>query len=425
MITVDRTAPPAFHEPDNLTLKEAESQYLNNGIPFYFINATRQDLVKFDIVFYAGKYHETTPGQSHLCAKMLLEGTNNRSSADLAEKIAQYGAQLTIESSYDRLTFSVATMNKYLKPVLEIVKDIILHSTFPEKEYEQQQKIFQEQLNVNYQKTAFLSSLHFKRLFFGEGHPYADATTPEVISQLKLEDLTTFYKKYIQHKSFEIISCGKITTDIINVFEHQLGAMNIEAGATTQKELAPSPAHGIHHFAKTGAKQTSLRIGQKTIGKNHPDYYALRILNEVLGGYFGSRLMQVIREEKGYSYGIQSSLISFDHADFMLIAGDIISEHKEDALNEIYHQIHLLKTYPVGEKELTLVKNNLLGSLSNSLSSPFDLMEKFKQLHFSGLTYSWYTDYVQKIKSVTAEELLETAQKYLHQDNMLTVTSGG
>lgn len=425
MITLNRAEAPVYHQPENLTLKEAESHYLNNGIPFYFINATRQDLIKFDVVFYAGKYHESTPGQSHLCAKMLLEGTKNLSSSELAEKIAQYGAQLTIESSYDRLTFSVATMNKYLKPVLGIVKDIILHSAFPDKEYQQQQKIFQEQLKVNYQKTSYLSNLHFKRLFFGEGHPYAEAITPDIISQLSLKDLSSFYEDFIKNKSFEIISCGKITTDIINVFEFELGRIDITSGATTQKELIPSPQQGIHHFVKTDAKQTSLRIGQKAIGKHHPDYYALRILNEVLGGYFGSRLMQVIREQKGYSYGIQSSLVSFDHADFMLIAGDIISEHKEDALNEIYHQIDLLKTTLVSEEELILVKNNLLGSLSNSLSSPFDLMEKFKQLHFSGLSYAWYKDYVHKIKSISCEELLETAQKYYHQDNMLTVTSGG
>jgi zinc protease len=160
------------------------------------------------------------------------------------------------------------------------------------------------------------------------------------------------------------------------------------------------------------------------INRKHEDFSGLQILNTVLGGYFGSRLMNNIREDKGYTYGIGSGISSLQQAGYLFMATEVGADVCSAALTEIYKEIELLKNEPIGEEELNLVRNYMLGSMLGSLENVFSHADKFKNIYFSGLDYDYYTNYIATVKAITAEDLLAIANKYLTTDHFIEVVIG-
>ncbi|MNR03395.1 Peptidase M16 inactive domain protein [compost metagenome] len=175
---------------------------------------------------------------------------------------------------------------------------------------------------------------------------------------------------------------------------------------------------------KPEALQSAIRIGQLAINRKHKDFSGLQILNTVLGGYFGSRLMANIREDKGYTYGIGSGISSLQQAGYLFISTEVGADVCGAALTEIYKEIDLLKTTLIGEDELNLVRNYMLGSMLGSLENVFSHADKFKNIYFSGLDYDYYSRYIETVKTITAEELLALANKYFTTESFTEVVIG-
>ena len=181
----------------------------------------------------------------------------------------------------------------------------------------------------------------------------------------------------------------------------------------------------VHKFVeKEGAVQNAIRIGKRLINRTNPDYPKLTVLNTILGGYFGSRLMTNIREEKGYTYGIGSGLVSLSQGGYFFITTDVGAAVYEDAVKEIYHEIVKLQEELIPENELSLVRNYLLGSFQRSIDGPFALAERFKSILLSGLGYNYFENYLTVIKNITSEELKTLAQTYLLTSEMTEVIVG-
>jgi len=165
-------------------------------------------------------------------------------------------------------------------------------------------------------------------------------------------------------------------------------------------------------------------MGLPFINRSHPDFPAVQVLNTVLGGYFGSRLMNNIREDKGYTYGIGSGIAAYKQAAALFIATEVGTDVCKAATIEIEKEINLLKTDLVPAEELSLVRNYMLGSLLGSLENVFSHADKFKNLYFSGLDYEYYDRYTDVVKSITAGELLKLANEYLDFDRFYKVIVG-
>jgi len=170
--------------------------------------------------------------------------------------------------------------------------------------------------------------------------------------------------------------------------------------------------------------QSAIRMGLPFINREHPDFPAVQVLNTVLGGYFGSRLMNNIREDKGYTYGIGSGITSYKQGGAIFIATEVGADVCKAATIEIEKEINLLKTELIAEDELNLVRNYMLGSLLGSLENVFSHADKFKNLYFSGMSYEYYDRYTEIVKTVTAEELLKLANQYLDFDSFYKVIVG-
>jgi predicted Zn-dependent peptidase len=190
-----------------------------------------------------------------------------------------------------------------------------------------------------------------------------------------------------------------------------------------QKEIKTLTASSVKK-EKKDAVQTSIRIGKKLFTRNHPDYLKFTVLNETLGGYFGSRLMKNIREEKGLTYGISSQIAPMLQEGYFVIGTDVKKELASKALEEIYNELEKLQNEPVGDEELQTVKNYMIGSYSNSITTPFSLANKFKTLHFNGLSYDYYDNYMTAIQKVNAKDLMQMAKKYFDRTSFTEVLVG-
>jgi predicted Zn-dependent peptidase len=165
-------------------------------------------------------------------------------------------------------------------------------------------------------------------------------------------------------------------------------------------------------------------LGTQIINRSHPDYQKFLVTNEILGGFFGSRLMKNIREDKGFTYGIGASVNVFEHEAYMVIGTDVKKEVANQTFEEIEKEIKMLQTTLVDEEELAIVKNYILGSFMGSINTPFSLIDKYKTLHYSNLNYDYYDRYYETISQISAETVREIAQQYLNYDEMVKISVG-
>ncbi|MBB5394613.1 pitrilysin family protein [Mucilaginibacter sp. AK015] len=425
MSKIDRTLAPQFNGVENINLIHPESTKLANGCNVFTFNSGTLDLVRIEWIFTNLRFDPAKPLLNVAANTMLTEGTTKLTAAQIAEKIDFYGAFLQVDYSYDQSQVTLFTLTKHLEATLPVVKDILTDSIFPEKELETFARNQQQKLQVSLQKNDFVARRVFNKALYGETI-YGLAAEPEDFRSLKREDLLAHFKQMYQPHNCSIIIAGKADPEILKTvtatFEGQW------AGAATAADTTQPPlqhaAERFFYIDKPDALQSAIRIGTPFVNRTHPDFPALQVLNTVLGGYFGSRLMANIREDKGYTYGIGSGMSSFRQTGSFFIASEVGADVCKAAVMEVEKEVNRLKTDLIPDEELSLVRNFMLGSLLGSLENVLSHADKFKNLYFAGLDYDYYERYTQTVKHITAEELKTLANKYLDFDSFYKVIVG-
>jgi zinc protease len=425
MSILNRKTPPQFNGVENINLIHPESTKLENDCNIFTFNSGDLDLVRIEWIFSNLRFDPKKPLLNVAVNTMLTEGTHKLTAAQIADKVDFYGAFLQVDYSYDLSQVTLFTLTKHLQATLPVVKDILTDSIFPQKELETFVRNQQQKLQVSLQKNDFVARRVFNRALYGETI-YGLAAEPEDFRSLKREDLLAHYKQMYQPGNCNIIIAGKADPQILEAvtqtFEGAWGEVTTSAD-TTQPELRPSAERFIY-MEKANALQSAIRIGTPFVNRTHPDFPGLQVLNTVLGGYFGSRLMANIREDKGYTYGIGSGMSSFKQTGAFFIASEVGADVCKAAVIEIEKEVNLLKDELIPEEELSLVRNFMLGSLLGSLENVLSHADKFKNLYFAGLDYDYYERYTQTVKNITAEELQALANKYLDFDSFYKVIVG-
>lgn len=425
MTDLNRTEAPAFNGVDNITLIKPEHQQLANGCNVFSFNSGGQDLVRIEWIFNNLRFNPAKPLLNVATNTMLTDGTGKMNAAQIADTIDFYGAFLQVDYSYDISHITLYTLTKHLASTLPVIKDIITNSTFPERELETFIRNQQQKLQVSLQKNDFVARRIFNKALNGETI-YGLAAEPEDFKSLTREDLLAHFKQMYQPANCTLIIAGK--TDmaahqlLIDTFENDW-ENQAETADIFQPALIPS-AERFFYTEKKDALQSAIRIGTPFINRTHADFPALQVLNTVLGGYFGSRLMANIREDKGYTYGIGSGMSSFKQTGSFFIASEVGADVCRSAVSEIEKEINLLKEELVPVEELSLVRNYMLGSLLGSLENVFSHADKFKNLYFAGLGYDYYERYTETVKNITSPELKELAKQYWDFENFYKVIVG-
>lgn len=423
--SLDRTQAPPFRPVGDIHLARAQSDALPNGMPRHVLRAGTQPVVGVELIFPAGSWYEAPRGAAFFLSKLLTEGTTRRSGAEVQEAFSRYGAFPRVTQSFDHLTVAVYCLTRFLPEVLPLLAEVLREATLPEEELENQRRIQQQTLQVNLRKTAFVAGRTFRSLLFGPDHPYGAGLTEADLANLTRQHVADLYEHNVRTLPAELVLAGDVTDDVLRQTDATLGALPRTATGGT------APVHPRHVRVRRdetavfpNSQQSSLRVGRAMFTAHHQDVHRFKVLNEICGGYFGSRLMRNIREEKGYTYGISSGYVSLRHAGYWVVGTDVKREATEATLAEIRNELRALRETLVPADELETVRNYMLGTLAGSITTPFALADKFKAIRFRGLTYDYYDQRVRTIREVTAEELQDTARRYFDDDELVEAVAG-
>ncbi|TZF81201.1 insulinase family protein [Pedobacter sp. BS3] len=420
---IDRTIAPAFRQIEKVDLIQAVPLKLDNGIPVYSIYSGEQDLIRLEFIFDNVNWDASRPLQASVANGMLNEGTATLNAAQIAEKIDYYGAFLQTEYTYDHSSLVLYTLNKYLDNVLPVVHDVLTHSVFPVDELEVYRLNHQQQIKVQLEKNDFVARQTLGHALFGSsiyGHP----VTVTDYQELQREDVCSYFSTAYQPQNCIIVASGKVNDHVIAQLNSYFGEWKSQASYHKNTFGFTAGQGQEHYIEKPEALQSAIRMGILAINRSHPDFAGLQVLNTVLGGYFGSRLMANIREDKGYTYGIGSALVSLQHAGYLFIASEVGAEVCGAAMEEIRKEVRLLRDELILPDELALVRNYMLGSFLGSLENAFSHADKFKNIYFSGLGYDYFEHYVNTVKTITPQRLQELANQYLDFDRFEKVIVG-
>ncbi len=426
MTNLNRKEQPKFQKIEKIDIIKTESLKLDNGIPIHFINAGSEDILKIDIIYDAGIWHQEQPLLASFTNHLLLGGTKNNSSAQLAEEIDFYGADINTEIGYNTGSIKIYTLGKYLEKIIKIASDITENSIFPEDELKTAIENKKQEFIISNQKVEKIANRKFKGAIFGTNHPYGTSAELSDFDKLNTEIIKDFYEKYYTANTCKIIVSGKIKPEYKQIINKYLGKrkfQKIDELVIKEYKITPQKEQKIY-IEKKNAVQSAIRIGARMINRKHHDFIDMQIVNTILGGFFGSRLMKNIREDKGYTYGIGSGIVSLINSGYLIISTEAGKKVKDLTLKEIYYEIEKMKSEEISFNELELVRNQMMGQLQRGLNGPFALSHAFRQLMLYKQDYSYYDKILDRIKNITSKEILELSNKYFDTDKFYEVVVG-
>ncbi len=424
---LNRAIAPNFKTISSIDIAKANHIKLNNGINFYSIHAGSQELIKLEFVFKAGMYYQPASLIASTTNTLLECGTKSFTANQISDGIDFYGSFLELSVDQDFASVTLFTLNKYLTQSLKFVEEVLKYPTFPQDEFQIHITNKKQKHQINSQKVNVLARRKFSELVFGEKHPYGIDVVDADFDRINLNEIKTFFNTHYNSANCTIIAAGNLPNNLTETLTQFFGDTtwgNSEQQIITNKIALSTTTQQKHFIYKDDAIQSAIRIGKPLFNKTNPDYFKFQVLNTILGGYFGSRLMTNIREEKGLTYGIGSGLSSYVNNGYFFISTEVGADVCQQALDEIYKEIKLLQTNLVDKQELETVSNYILGQFLRSVDGPFALADKFKSIWEFDLDYTYFDTYFNAIKSVTPSEIRDLANKYLQQHELIECVVG-
>lgn len=418
---LDRTVAPPFVKSTSFQLIAPQAEALPNGVELFFIHGGPQEVLKIEMIFSGGRWFEEKPAAAYFASYQLAKGTRNKSSFEIASIFDQYGAHLEINPGLDFVSVSVYALTKNLRPVLQLLTEIVSAPVFPEKEFRQFQTVFIQTLKINNEKTSYVASQTFRKHLFGEQHPYGVEVDEGKVTAMTTADLQQHFTRFFQ--SPKVFVSGKISAGNRQMIVENLQGLPAGNPVTTIRSHTHADPVSLH-IERADSVQSSVRMGAKSILRSHPDYVSVLFASHVLGGYFGSRLMKNIREEKGLTYGISASLHGLKNESYLIIGADVNKQNVNLTFDEIRKELKNLRSARISADELETTRNHFIGSLQAEITTAFAHAEKWKTITLFELSQEHYQNMIAKIENITPHEIAEASEQYLHEDSFSQIAVG-
>ncbi len=417
-----RTAPPSIIDPVefDVQLPACEVHTLSNGVQVYALDMGTEDTLMVNWVFYAGNCFENKKAVAVATNHLLKNGTSRLNAFALNEHFEFYGAYLSRSCYQETAEITLHCLSRHAAELLPVVAEIVSDSVFPARELEIFIQNAKQKLEVNLQKSEFVASRMIDAELFGEAHPYGKYNTLSDYSALQRDDILEFYNRYYRQGKCVVFVAGKLPAGMIGMLESAFGKLPLQSHkaadnsiqyiktpATEKKRVFINDAQGV---------QAAIRIARPFPNRHHPDFQKAMVLNTIYGGFFGSRLMGNIREDKGYTYGIYSYLMNHIHESGWIISTEAGRDVSVATVAEVYTEMEALREEPVDEEELRMTRNYMIGSILGELDGPFQVLGRWKNLILNNLDQNYFYNAINIIKTVSAEELQQLAKKYLVPD---------
>ena len=408
--------------PRSVDMPPARLTHAQNGVRIYTLSSDDFEVVRFTFVFKAGSSMQTKSFAASSTANMLGEGSTTLSAQEIAERLDFYGSYFDVNIDRDYSYISFCTLKKFFEPTLAVAREILLHPAFPEREFEVYRQKRKQSLIIERKKVDMQSRELFAEALFGKGHPYGISTHEDEYDNLSTEILREHYQTLYTAENAFVVCSGNIDNDVYAEIEAL--ASELHSGASAS--VAFPEAKTTHYMEQNveSALQSSVRVGRLLFPRTHSDFVGMQVVAAILGGYFGSRLMQNLREEHGYTYGVMAAMVNFEQEGYLAIATQVAREKRKEAITEIYNEIERLRHELISEEELQMVKNVMIGEILRILDGPFGIADVTIENIMCGMDNSATEQSVQRIFSITPEEVKHLAEKYLKRDDLIVVVAG-
>ena len=423
-MAVDRSKAPPFSLPTEFTLPAPRQFQLTSGSSVFYFPTPGIDAVKLEVI---GNSSRSLLPNSHalipsFTLQMLQEGTSKFTAQELAEFFDYHGAEVYPTLSYTQEGLSLLCIKKHLFTLLPTFISLFTEAVFPEESLAKRKSQRALSLKLDQDKPSARAGQLFKKGLFGPIHPFGQEITEVHILEITPALLQAYYQDHLWRDCSLFIS-GDFKPHELEQLLATLDQLPLKEGA--KKQGLPAPvATALLLEDRADAVQSSIRLGAWSIPKSHVDFPALAVFNTLLGGYFGSRLVKNIREDKGHTYGIHSSLVELDEYAYWVIAADVKKAQQEEVFAEIEKEIQILCTVVASPEEIEILKNYLIGQLFSKFSSPFDLIDQFKGVYYAGLDLSFYEKRFEYLKKFTAADLLSIGNRYFSSPDRVQVRVG-
>ena len=400
----------------NISLKHPNHIKLSNGVDVYSLHEGTEEVVQIEWVFKAGNWYEKKKHLASATNFLIKNGTSTKTAYQINEFVDFYGAYLSRTCYNETAVVTLHCLSRHLENVLPLVQELFTDAVFPEEELNIYRQNMQQKLAVNLLKCDFVAGRKIDELVFGPDHPYGVYSNLEDYDAIAKSELESYYTQYYKNGHCQIFAAGILPVHFEKLMNDFFGSLPFNQVPLHEPEhlVVEAQQKKWNIFNDPSGVQGAVRIARPFPTRKHPDFPKVQVLNALFGGFFGSRLMTNIREDKGYTYGIYSYLVNHIHAGAWMISTEAGREVCEATVNEVYHEMQRLREGKIEEDELLLVKNYLVGTLLGSLDGPFQIIGRWKNLILNGLDEKYFYNSVDITKNINADELNEMAIKYLN-----------
>ncbi len=415
---------PLIRPVGRLTLPRPQQIALDNGTPLYVLHFPEQSILKIEVMYWAGRPWEQRPLVARATSRLVREGTRNRSATELAEYLDFYGAGLSIPVNLDISSYALYTLHRHRRELIPVFAEMLCEPTFPEAELATFKRNSIQELLIELDKPEVLAYRRLTECIFGADHPYGYNSSPEAYAALQRCDLVAHFERCHVPANAAIIASGQVDDEVVRLLNSTFGRTppGVAPPLPPWPVTAPSPQRV--HLEHPRAAQTAIKVGRRMFNRHHPDYNAFSVLSIILGGYFGSRLMNNLREKRGLTYGVYATLDTLLMDGYFYIATEVNEQRVALALREIFAEMRRLQEEPVTEMELNMVCNYLSGMLLNGLDGPLNISDLVHTLLCERLPFEAFETQVQVIQDITPEQIQVLAQRYLSPEDFWVVTVG-
>ncbi len=420
----NRSIPPLIAPTQNIPFPEHLEHYLLDKIPLVRLQSENYEVVKIELVFNAGRVHEQKRMVSKATNLLLKSGTASMTSAEINEKIDFYGASVGLPINFDYSSVVLYCMSQYVEELLPFVVDLIANPIFPESEltfYKEQHK---SQLTVALDSVDTVAFRTITEEIFGSDHPYGYNSEIADYDALTREDLIEHHQRLYSATNCKVFVSGNLLQKDLGLLESELGRLPDGSQSVSRSIVSSSVEAKSIKIDLKEKVQVAIRIGRRLFNRQHEDFQKVYLFGVLLGGYFGSRLSMSIREEKGYTYGIHTTVDAMVHDGCFLISTEVAHEYADLTLQAIYAEIEDLRTNQVNDHELQQMKSYLQGQLMNSVDGVFRSSAVLRGLQESGVGKDYFISLQVELENLTSEDIQRTAERYFQKVDLFEVVVG-
>lgn len=416
---INRAIAPEIIIPSDIKVRNAQVNETPEGVKIYSLDFSEYDVARVSFVFCAGVKYQSAPFTASTVAGMLSEGCEGYSAEQIADFLDFYGIYFDQTVDRDYAIVTICSLERFFDHSLEIVSKLITTPTFPTEELEIYKSKRKQSIAMQRAKIDYVAREHFVKALYGENHYYGISYDENRYNTLQVNDLKQFYDTHYTRENLFVVTSGKVTQENMT----KLSAMidSLPKGVRAQHEDSEIVQTKQMMLPWKEARQSAIRVGRMLFPRTHPDFVAVQVLSTVLGGYFGSRLISNLREDKGFTYGVFSGVVNLEESGYLAITTEVESSVTRQAVDEIFFETERLREELVSEEELSLVKNVMIGEIMRVLDGPFGIADITIENVLSGRNNDYLHAQMKEIRETTPEKLLETAKKYLDKNEFVTV----